>query len=157
MSTQAAVQADPQLASAIIKVLVSRPATAKADRPPEVHGPECCWTGDGEIVIPALAGCDPRPGHAEWGFIGMTSARAGTWAVVETRSVGEVVSAVLGGRYAADWGEEDDFPGFVFDDIRHVGRRIRDLPVGSVVGIFGPTQQAYSLYDRTPAAQAKRI
>ena len=156
MRIQAATQANPQSASVPpIKILVSRPATAPADRPPEVHGPECCWTTDGEIVIPALVGCDPRPGHAEWGFIGMTSARAATWAVVETRSLGEVVAAVVGGQYAADGGEEDDFPGFVFDDIRQVGRCIRDLPAGSVVGISGPTQQAYRLYDRTMAAQRK--
>jgi hypothetical protein len=157
MSTQTLAQADQHLASAPIKVLVSRPAAARAARPPEVHGPECCWTRAGEILIPALVGCDPRPGHAEWGFTGMASASAATWAVVETRSVGEVASAVVGGQYADVWGEEDDFPGFVFDDIREVGARIRDLPVGSVVGIFGPTQQAYSLYDRTPAPPRNRI
>src|SRR4029077_18201293 len=103
MSTQTLAQADPHRASAPIKVLVSRPAAARAARPPEVHGPECCWTTAGEILIPWLVGCDPRPGHAEWGFIGMASARAATWAVVETRSVGEVVSAVVGGQYADDW------------------------------------------------------
>ncbi len=86
----------------------------------------------------------------------MASARVATWAVVEIRSIGEVASAVVGGEYADGWDEEDDFPGVVFDDIREVRARIRDLPVGSVVGIFGPTRQAYSLYDRTPAPPGER-
>lgn len=156
MSTQTLAQPDAPLASTPIKVLVSRPAAARAVRPSEVHGPECCWTTAGEILVPEVVGCDPRPGHTGWGFVGMASARVATWAVVEIRSIGEVASAVVGGEYADGWDEEDDFPGVVFDDIREVRARIRDLPVGSVVGIFGPTRQAYSLYDRTPAPPGER-
>src|ERR1700730_16098901 len=102
----------PRKAAEVLKVLVSRPAAAKADPPREVRGPECCWTEDGEILLPAVVGCDPRPGHTEWAFVGMRSARVVTWGVVEQLPIHTVHSAVTSGRYAADWGEEDGFPGF---------------------------------------------
>jgi hypothetical protein len=142
--------ASPRSAANVLKVLVSRPAAAKTDPPRDVRGPDCCWTEDGEILVPTVVGCDPRPGHTEWAFIGMRTASAATWGVVEWRSSDSVVSAVTSGKYAADWEGEEGFPGFIFADLRDVAARIRDLPTGAVVGVFGTTADEYCLVDRTP-------
>jgi hypothetical protein len=147
--------ASPHRAVKALKVLVSRPTAAKTDPPREVRGPERCWTEDGEILVPAVVGCDPRPGHSEWAFIGMRTASAATWGVVEWRSIDHVCSAVISGKYAADWEGEPGFPRFIFADLRDVAARIRDLPTGAVVGLFGTTNDQYSLVDRTPPSAVR--
>jgi hypothetical protein len=144
--------ASPRRAAKALKVLVSRPAAVKTDPPRDVRGPECCWTEDGEILVPAVVGCDPRPGHSEWAFVGMRTARVVTWGVVEWRSSDSVVSEVTSGQYAADWEGDEGFPRFIFADLRDIAARIRDLPTGAVVGIFGTTNDEYSLFDRTSPA-----
>jgi hypothetical protein len=142
--------ASPRGAAKALKVLVSRPAAARTDPPRDVRGPDCCWTEDGEILVASVVGCDPRPGHSEWAFIGMQTAGVVTWGVVEWRSIDDVCSAVTSGQYAADWEGEEGFPGFILADLRDIAARIRALPTGAVVGVFGTTNDEYSLVDRTP-------
>jgi len=96
--------------------------------------------------------CDPRPGHSEWAFLGLRSARPVTWGVVEWRSLASVRASIAAGEY----GEEDErFVASVLADIRDVAGRIRDLPIGAVVGVFGTMRNEYILFDRTPHATVR--
>jgi hypothetical protein len=140
-----------QEASIPFKVLVARPGAACAIAPREVaREHEACWAEDGEILSPESSpSCPLDIAGGPWSLVGVRTGTRATWAVVEDRALGEVHSAVfeneeLSARTAAH----------IYGRLREVGERIRDLPVGAVVGIFSTTREEYALYDRTPPPPA---
>lgn len=156
MSTQTLPVALSPMVSASIKVVVSRPAAAKAPPPPELSGPECCWTEDDEILVPIGLGCDPERHANQWHFVGLSTSLSATWGVVELRSIGAVRSAATTGGFATSWGEEiDGFGTMLYSELQHLSARIRHLPVGAVVGVFGTTDDEYIVFDRSSRAAVR--
>jgi hypothetical protein len=153
MSTRTLPMAPSPLLIATMKVVVSRPAAAKAAPPPELAGPECCWTEVGEILVPIGLGCDPEPHSNQWHFVGLNTSKSATWGVVELRSIDGVRSSATAGGFATGWEEEiDGFGTMVYSDLLRVSARIRHLPVGAVVGVFGTSDDEYIVFDRSSRA-----
>lgn len=137
-----------------MKVLVSRPRIRPVAAPIEVRRPDFCWTRSGEILAPAGIPCaDVDTCGCSWAFAGVSSARATTWGVVEWRTVSRVVCEVADGQHVAG---STDFEDYVMAGISDITRRIRPLPLGTIVGIWTLTPVSFSLYTRLPCSPTRR-
>ena len=145
-----------------MKVLVSRPRTHPAPAPLELRRPDFCWTRSGEILtLPDIPCADADTCGCGWAFAGVTSAKATSWGVVEMRRVRHVVSDVESRQHLPGWATVEDFQDHALAGISEISRRIRPLPVGTIVGIWALSPECFSLYPRprrdparTPAARS---
>lgn len=141
-----------------MKVLVSRPRIRPVAAPLEVRRPDFCWTRSGEILAPAGIPCaDADTCGCGRAFAGVSSARATTWGVVEWRTVSRVVSEVADGKHVAVNTVFEDFEDYVMAGISDITRRIRLLPLGTIVGIWTLTPVNFSLYARLPCSPTQRV
>ena len=132
-----------------MKVLVSRPRAKPAPAPVELRRPDFCWTRSGEILAPLDIPCaDADTCGCGWAFAGVTSIRATSWGVVELRPVRQIVSEVEAGKNLAGNPTVEEFVDHMLARISDISRRIRPLPIGTIVGIWVLTPECFSLYPR---------
>src|SRR5262249_1100601 len=74
-----------------LKVVVSRPNRAPASPSPELRRPDFCWTTEGEALgLPIATCCEADICGCGRAFVGLSSAKAVTWGVVEVRTLASV-------------------------------------------------------------------
>ena len=79
------------------------PAAARAEPPKELGIADFCWTPAGDILAPNPLACDCPDCGCFAAFVGVKSAKATTWGVVEIRPVAQVTAAVRGGAHVRGW------------------------------------------------------